>query len=156
MKAIHKGVTQGSILGPLSFLIYINDIPNSSNLLKFLMYANDTTILYCCLEDIDSINKGQVLNNELKSVHLWLSSNKLTLNVNKYKYMLLSKHKSIQQPKLNLQINTSNIQSTSEFNFLSLHINTKLNWDTHVDVVGNKISSVIGIIKKITAYFPKR
>ena len=55
------------------------------------MYADDTT-LYCCLEDIDSVNKELVLNSELKSAHLWLSANKLTLNVNKSKYMLFSKH----------------------------------------------------------------
>ena len=88
------------------------------------MYADDTT-LYCCLEDIDNINKEQVLNNELKRVHLWLSANKLTLNVNKSKYMLFSKHENTQLPKLNLQINNRNIQSTSEFNFLGLQINVK-------------------------------
>ena len=129
MKAIHKGVQQGSILGLLLFLIYINDIPNSSNLFNFLMYA-DVTTLYCCPEDIDSVNKEQVLNNDLKSVHLWLSANKLTLKVNKSNYMLFSKHKNTQLPKLNLQISNSNIQSTSDFNFLGLRINTKLNWDT--------------------------
>ena len=118
------------------------------------MYADDTT-LYCCLEDIESVNKELVLNSELKSVHLWLSANKLTLNLNKSKYMLFSKHKNTQLPKLNLQINNSNIQSTSEFNFLGLHINTKLNWDTHVNVIGNKISRVIGIIKKLQIIFPK-
>ena len=69
--------------------------------------------------------------------------------------MLFSKHKNTQLPKLNLQINNSNIQSTSEFNFLGLHINTKLNWDTHVNVIGNKISRVIGIIKKLQFIFAK-
>ena len=78
MKAIHKGVPQGSILGPLLFLIYVNDIPNSSNLFNCLMYADDTT-LYYCLEDIDIVNKEMVLNSELKTVHLWLSANKVTL-----------------------------------------------------------------------------
>ena len=70
--------------------------------------------------------------------------------------MLFSNHKNTQLPKLNLQINNSNIQSTSEFKFLGLHINMELNWDKHVNVVGNKISHVIGIIKKVTAHFPER
>ena len=59
MKPIHKVVPQGSILGALIFLICINDIPSSSNFFNFLMYVDDTT-LYCCLEDIDRVNKEQV------------------------------------------------------------------------------------------------
>ena len=65
MENIKNGVPQGSILGPLLFLIYINDIPNVSNVFNFLVYADDTT-LYCCLEDIDHVNKQAVVNQELQ------------------------------------------------------------------------------------------
>ena len=125
MKFIHKGVPQGSILGPLYFW-FIHDIPNSSNVLNFLMYVDDT-MLYCCPEDIDSVNTKQILNGELQCVNSWLSANKLTLNVNKSKYMLFGKHKITHLPELNLLVNNSNIESSSEFNFLGLHIDRKLN-----------------------------
>ena len=90
MKHIKNGVPQGSILGPLLFLIYINDIPNVSNVFNFLMYADDTT-LYCCLEDIDHVNKQAVVNQELHQIHNWFIANGLKLNTNKSKYMIFSK-----------------------------------------------------------------
>ena len=98
------------------------------------MYADDTT-LYCCLEDIQSDNKEQVLNNELQRVHSWLNANKLSLNVRKTKYMIFRKYKNNDIGELNLRISNNTIEHVNEFNFLGLHLNSKLNWDTHVNII---------------------
>ena len=118
MKYIKNGVPQGSILEPLLFLIYINDIPNVSNVFNFLMYADDTT-LYCCLEDIDHVNKQAVINQELQKINNWLIANGLKLNTNKSKYMIFGKpNKNI--PVLPLRINNANIDAVHNYNFLGL------------------------------------
>ena len=154
MKSIRNGVPQGSILGPLLFLIYINDFPNSSKLFNFLMYADDTT-LFCCLEDIKSDNKELVLNNELQRVHSWLKANRLSLNVKKTKYMLFRKQKKTDIRELNLRISNDAIQPVDDFNFLGLHINSKLNWETHTNVISKRMSRAVGVIKKLQLVFPK-
>ena len=154
MKAICNGVPQGSILGPLLFLVYINDFPNASKVLNFLMCADDTT-LYCCLEDIQSDNKEQVLNNELQRVHSWLNANKLSLNVRKTKYMIFRKYKSNDIGELNLRISNDTIEHVNEFNFLGLHLNSKLNWDTHLNIIEKRISRAVGIIRKLQLIFPR-
>ena len=79
---IKQGVPQGSILGPLLFSIYINDLPSSSNLFEFLMYADDTT-LYCSIDKLATNNINNVINEHLDKVNVWMNSNKLVLNSKK-------------------------------------------------------------------------
>ena len=90
---IKTGFPQGSILGPLFFSILINDIVNSSIKLTFLMYANDTTIFFN-LENFPAINREHEINRELEKLNIWLQLNKLTLIVDKTKYMLFLKKSS--------------------------------------------------------------
>ena len=80
------GVPQGSILGPLLFLIYLNDLPSASDMFSILMYADDTT-LFCNFDN--NCNEG-VINAELNSVYSWLCSNRLSLNVEKTKCVFFS------------------------------------------------------------------
>ena len=80
---ISTEVHQGSVLGPLLFLIYINDLPTVSNIFNILMYADDTT-LFC---NFDNTQNEFTINNELDNVYRWLCSNELSLNVSKTKYM---------------------------------------------------------------------
>ena len=83
------GVPQGSILGPLLFLVYMNDITKSSNLLNFILFADDTNIFHSH-KYINTL--VETLNNELKRVSLWFKCNKLSLNVNKTCFFHFSNH----------------------------------------------------------------
>ena len=83
--AINCGVPQGSVIGPLLFLIYINDLPNISDVLKFYLFADDTNIYY-------ESNSLQILektiNKELNKVYLWLNVNRLSLNIDKTNFII--------------------------------------------------------------------
>ena len=85
-KNIVCGVPQGSILGPLLFIIYVNDITNTSDVLDFILFADDTTILYSHSNIENQIN---LINEELNEVSNWFKANKLSVNASKTNYMIL-------------------------------------------------------------------
>ena len=85
-KIVNCGVPQGSILGPLLFLIYVNDIIRSSPILHFVLFADDTSIIHSHSNYNTLINQ---LNLELSKISLWFKANKLSLNVNKAPYLFV-------------------------------------------------------------------
>ena len=90
---ISCGVPQGSILGPLFFILYINDLPKATSLAECLLFADDTTIFY---SNSDPDHLASVMNSELTKISLWMKSNKLSVNIKKTNYVIFkAKQKSV-------------------------------------------------------------
>ena len=149
MKQITCGVQQGSILGPLSFLIYINDIASVSRVLFSVLFADDST-LFCRSKSLHELST--VINNELNDIIKWLNANRLSLNIDKTNFMIFRpKGKNERCPTIH--INGSSILEVGNAKFLGVIIDNKLNWLEHTKCISRKIAKGTGIIIKACKSF---
>ena len=140
------GVPQGSILGPLLFLVFINDLHNVSETLFFILFADDSNLLLSGPNVNDLCNQ---MNIELNKVVEWFKINKLCLNVKKTNFMIFNaKNKPSPQSDLTLKVDEAIVDQVYHTKFLGVIIDSKLNWTLHINHVAGKISKNIGIITR--------
>jgi len=137
------GVPQGSILGPTLFILYINDMHRVSNVLDFILFADDTSILFSG-KDIDLT--CHTLNTELNKLCDWFAVNKLSLNIEKTNYMIFGSGKV--SNSVDIVMNEIKINKIEVSKFLGIIIDNKLNWKPHVNYLHSKISRNMGLMYK--------
>jgi hypothetical protein len=133
-------------LGPLLFLIYINDISNCSSLLKIILFADDTSIFYSG-KDLDQL--PQSVNLELIKLSIWFKANKLSLNLKITKSMIFCSRTKHYTKNIDIMIDNQIIEQVRSLTFLGVHIHEHLDWKPHINIISLKISKSIGAINKI-------
>ena len=145
------GVPQGSVLGPILFLIYINDIYRSSELLNFQLFADDTSLF---LSHTNTTQLETTINEELTRVSMWLKSNKLTLNVTKSNYILFRPPQK-KLGTISLKIENREIEEKAQCKYLGVILDRHMSWKPHIHYINSKLSKSIGIISKLRHNVPK-
>ena len=149
-RAVTCGVPQGSLIGPLLFLIYINDWPNCLSKALPRMYADDASISIAAssLPELES-----ALNTELAYLHEWLNVNKLSLNIAKTELMLIGSRQRLSATTtghlLTVQIKGHEIDRVPHTKSLGIHIDQNLSWSKHVNETAKIVSSGIGALKRL-------
>ena len=145
------GVPQGSTLGPLLFLIYINDMPTAIETPPRL-FADDT----CLIINHEKVSTLQdKMNMELNKLHNWCNANKLTINPSKSTAILISPKLNTQITNVNITIDNSPITISETAKYLGVMIDSKLNFQNHLKIIESKLSRGVGILYRLKAVLPR-
>ena len=146
---ISCGVPQGSVISPLLFLIfllYINDFKNCTISLDLHLFADDSNLFF---SHKNLAQLEMIINVELAHVQTWLSTNKLSLNIDKSNYVLFHPPQEKVNISIKLNVNDTSLKEKPCIKYLGIMLDSNLNWKTHVNYISTKIKRSIGILSKM-------
>ena len=141
------GVPQGSLLGPLLFIIYINDLVDCVKICKIQLYADDT-VLYFSHTSVQNIQSA--LNSDLQNVYRWICQNKLSVNCEKTVCMLFGdKHLLSKNNVLTVSLHNNPLNQVRKFKYLGLLCDENLHWNLHIESMLNRIGKMVGFLGRL-------
>ena len=149
-KPIQIGVPQGSILGPLPFLVYINDLPNATSI-KPRLFADDT----CLVLSHSSTHLEKDCNQEMQNLNIWCNANKLQINPQKSSVLTIPFKSNSPSLDLNICYNDCLIACQNSCKYLGVSLDSKLHFQPHINQIEIKVAKAVGILSKLRFLFPK-
>ena len=146
------GVPQGSVLGPLLFLIYINDLHKAIKYCTTRHFADDTNIL---IKNKSLKQLKKHVNFDLRNLCKWLKSNKISLNASKTELLVFRHPNKEVNYNLKIKIDGKRLLPSNYVKYLGLYIDSHLKWNYHTDILAPKLSRALGMLTKIRHYVSK-
>lgn len=148
---VTTGVPQGSNLGPILFLLFINDLAKLDLRGKVRLFADDTSLFY---KGKDCTTIQQHIREDLEKLCSFFQTNLLSLNLAKTKYMLIHSPRRPLPARRPILINNHTIEEVSNYPFLGLTLDNTMSWDAHIDQLKRKLSSIGGVLRKVSSFLP--